>query len=321
MQQLKSVTVFGGDGFIGRYVVRELAKTGAMVQVACRHLQRAKRCQPSGDVGQITPIYCDIRDDVQVRKALRTADAAVNLTGILYEKGRNSFTEVHHKGAKNVAEICRQLGINKLVHLSALGASEKSISKYARSKAQGERAVFRQVPEAVVLRPSIVFGSEDNFFNRFAVMAKISPALPLIGEGRTMFQPVYVDDVARAVVAGLTDPTLAGQIYELGGPKTYSYKELMELILKEIGADRSLVNVPFGLASFKAWFAQFMPDPLITPDQVRLLKVDNIVGNSAKMLGDMGVAPTALEMILPTYLYRFRDQGPWANTGSNKAAA
>lgn len=309
----KVVTVFGGSGFIGRYVVQRLAKTGVRVNVAVRHVERAKFLKPMGNVGQITPISCDITDAESVARAVQGADAVVNLVGILYPSGHgHGFDAVHHQAARTIAEAAKAAGARALVQISAIGADAESDSAYARSKAAGEAAVREVFPEATILRPSIVFGPEDGFFNRFAAMARLSPALPLIGGGHTLFQPVYVGDVADAVLRVLSDPKAQGKTYELGGPKTYSFKALMELMLATIGRSRLLVPVPFGIAELQASVLQLLPVPPLTRDQVTLLKRDNVVSEGALTLADLGIEPTTLEVILPAYMERFRRGGHYS---------
>lgn len=307
------VTVFGGSGFVGRYVVQRLARTGARVNVAVRHVERAKFLKPMGNVGQITPIACDITDADSVARAVQGADAVVNLVGILYPSGHgHGFDAVHHQAARTIAEAAKAVGAKAFVHVSAIGADTDSESAYARSKAAGEAAVREVYPEATILRPSIVFGPEDAFFNRFGAMARLSPALPLIGGGHTLFQPVYVGDVADAVLRALSDGKAQGKIYELGGPKTYSFKALMEVMLAAIDRRRLLVPVPFCVAEMQAAFLQLLPVPPLTRDQVALLKRDNVVSGDALTLADLGIEPTALEVILPAYMERFRRGGHYS---------
>lgn len=303
------VTVFGGSGFIGRYVVQRLARDGWTIRVAVRHPGRANFLKPLGNIGQITPLCVPLQDREAVAAALSGADAAVNLVGVLFEGGRQRFQAVHAEGAGTVAAAAADAGVASLVHVSALGAAADSASAYARSKAEGEAAVRAAFPEAVILRPSVVFGPEDGFFNRFADMARFSPALPLIGGGRTRFQPVYVGDVARAVMAALNDPACRGKSYDLGGPRSYSFKELMELLLSTIGRKRMLVGLPFGLARLQATFLELLPQPPLTRDQVTLLRQDNVVAPDALSLRDLGIEPTAPEAVIPTYLDRYRPGG------------
>ena len=299
------VTVFGGSGFIGRYVVKRLAQQGWFVRVAVRRPSRAAFLQPLGDVGQITPLRAPLQDEGAVRDVLEGAEAAINLVGVLFERGKQSFKAVHLDGARRVAEAAAAAGVRHLVQVSAIGAEAAGEAKYARTKGAAEQAVLQAFPTAVVMRPSIVFGPEDEFFNLFASLAQLSPVLPLIGGGRTRFQPVYVGDVADAVVKALTDPACAGKTYELGGPRIYSFKELLELMLSEIGRRRLLLPLPFWAATLEATVLERLPAPLLTRDQVKLLRRDNVVGADALTLADLGIEPTAAEVILPTYLDRY----------------
>jgi len=311
------VTVFGGSGFVGRHTVRALAKAGWRIRVAVRHPNRAFFLRPLGAVGQIDIIKCDITDPDQVARALHGADAAVNLCGILFQGGQ-TFEDLQADGAANVAQAASAAGLGALVHVSALGADSESDSEYAVTKAEGEEAVREAFPKAVILRPSIVFGPEDGFFNKFAAMARFLPALPLIGGGRTRFQPVFVGDVARAIVTGLSRQD--GRTYELGGPAVYSFKELLQLILRETGRRRILVPLPFGLAMLKAAFLQILPKPLLTMDQVRLLKKDNVVSPTAPGLAELGITPTSVEAVVPSYLWRFHPKGEYASAQERRAA-
>ncbi|MEX2201691.1 MAG: complex I NDUFA9 subunit family protein [Dongiaceae bacterium] len=302
----RSVTIFGGSGFVGRYVVQQLARRDWMIRVAARRPAQAQFLKPLGHVGQITPIAANIRDDASVAAAVAGADAVVNLVGVLYSKGRQTFETVHVDGAKRIAAAAHTAGAGRFVQISALGADANSTSDYARSKAAGEAAVREAFPAATMVRPSIVFGPEDSFFNRFAGMARIAPALPLIGGGKTRFQPVYVGDVADAVAEILDRPETAGGIYELGGPEILDFRTLMERMLAEIGRERLLVPIPFWAASLKASFLGLLPVPPLTRDQVRLLRSDNIVSGSQPGFAALGLAPTAMAAILPSYLRRYR---------------
>ncbi len=306
----RQVTVFGGSGFIGRYVVERLADQGWVVRVAVRNPRRAEFLKPLGNVGQIVPMRAPLQDGNAVRAAVEGADAVINLTGILYQQGAQTFAAVQAEGAKLIADAAVAAGVGTFVHVSAIGADAQSASAYARTKAAGEQAVRDALPEATILRPSIVYGPEDDFFNRFAVMARLSPALPLIGGGRTRFQPVYVCDVADAVVAALTLPAARGNLYELGGPKTYSFKELLAYILEVTGRRCCLVTLPRNMALLKASVLERLPGaPLLTRDQVKLLDHDNVVSEGAAGLTDLGITPTALEGIVPEYLLRYRKGG------------
>src|SRR5215472_7560758 len=306
----RRTAVLGGSGFIGRYVVKRLAARGEVIAVGCRNAEAAKYLKPMGDVGQIVPLNVTIGDDALLPAFLAGNDALVNSVGILRESGVQTFELVHHTGPARLARLARDAGIERLVHISAIGADLRSPSAYARTKAAGEQAVRDAFPTVTILRPSVVFGPEDQFFNRFAAMAMISPVLPLIGGGDTRFQPVYVGDVADAVVKCLEDPATAGRVYELGGPKIYSFRELLELVLEEIRRKRWFIELPFGLASLQARLLSVLPNPPLTPDQVELLKGDNIVSSGAMTLASLGIAPTAAVVILPTYLDCFR-RGGW----------
>ena len=302
-------TVFGGSGFIGRYVVTDLARDGWMVRVAVRRPDEALFLKTAGAVGQVTPIATNVRDRASVARAVEEADAVVNLVGILHEGGRQRFQAVQADGARTIAEEAARAGVRHLVQVSAIGADPNSSSSYARTKAEGEVAVRQAFPKATILRPSIVFGPEDGFFNRFAKLAQISPVLPLIGGGKTRFQPVYVGDVAEAVTKAIESPAAAGQTYELAGPKLYSFADLMRLMLGEIGRKRVLMPLPFPIASLMGSVLQCLPSPQLTADQVRLLKRDNVPSAGSAGLADLGITPTSVEAILPTYLDRYRARG------------
>jgi NADH dehydrogenase len=307
----RTVTVIGATGFLGRHTVRALAKAGWRIKAASRHPRRGFFLRPMGSVGQIELVKCDVTDASSVAAAIRGSDVAVNLTGILFEKGQ-SFEDVQATGAAHVAEAAAAAGVTHLLHVSAIGADRQSASVYARTKAEGEEAVRRAVPGAVILRPSIIFGPEDSFFNKFAGMARYLPALPLIGGGRTRFQPVFVGNVAAAIVTALDSPAARGRTYELGGPGIYSFRELMEIILEQTGRRRALIPLPFGLASFNAALLQLLPNPLLTTDQVRLLKKDNVASAGAPGLADLGITPTSVEAVVPSYLWRYRAKGEYA---------
>jgi uncharacterized protein YbjT (DUF2867 family) len=304
------IAVMGGAGFIGRYVVKRLAERGEVLTVGGRHAAVAKYLKLKGDVGQVGLVNIAIDDDDVLPAFLAEKDALVNCVGILYERGAQKFDVVHHSAPAKLARLAREAGVERLVHISAIGADPRSASAYGRSKAAGEQAVKDAFPTATILRPSVVFGPEDDFFNRFAAMAVMSPFLPLIGGGDTRFQPVYVGDVAGAVVRVLDDPATAGRTYELGGPKVYTFRALLELMLAEIKRHRRFIDVPFGLASLQARFLSLLPKPPLTPDQVEMLRRDNVVSSGALTLGMLGIEPTAVEAILPTYLDRFR-RGGW----------
>lgn len=310
------VTVFGGSGFLGSHVVRALAKGGLRLRVAVRNPGRGYRLRMLGDVGQIEVVQANIRNPASIARALDGAQACVNLVGVLYEAGRQKFQAVHVLGARNLAEAAAAQGVQRFVQVSAIGADPESGSKYARTKAMGEAAVREIRPDAVVLRPSILFGQEDDFFNRFAAMASLSPVLPLIGGGMCRFQPVFVADAAAAVAAAVTDANAAGRTYELGGPGVYTFKALMQLIAREVGRRPILLPIPFPVASLIGMagdLAAGVIAPPLTRDQVELLRTDNVVSPGALGLADLGVQATALEAILPTYLFRYRKGGQYAD--------
>ena len=308
------VTVFGGSGFLGRNAVRALAKAGYRIRVAVRKPHNANYLPPMGTVGQIQLFKCNVSDADQIAAALKGASMAINLTGLMSQRGAQSFQAIHVDAARAIAEAAHSAGVGTLVHMSAIGADVDSKSKYAETKGEGERAVRDAFPDAAILRPSLVFGAEDKFFNKFANLARFFPALPLIGGGHTKFQPVFVSDVASAILHCIEDTATRGKTYELGGPKTCSFKDLMQIMLREIGRKRLLVPVPFFAARIKAFFLQIpamiLPiDPLLTMDQVTLLKSDNVVSSGALGLSDLDIAPESLEKVLPTYLWRFRAKG------------
>jgi uncharacterized protein YbjT (DUF2867 family) len=305
----RRVTVIGASGFLGRYVVRRLARQGAVIAAVSRRAGDAGYLKPMGDVGQIALIDGDIGQEDVIRAALADADGVVNCVGILWQRGAQSFERVHHQAAGRLAELAAAAGVGRMVHLSAIGADPGSPAAYARSKAAGEDAVRRAFPDAVILRPSIVFGPEDQFFNRFAEMARFLPLLPLLGGGATRLQPVYVGDVADAVVAALDGVGGATRLFELGGPQVLTFREAMELLLHEIGRRRMLVAVPAGLARLMAYIGEYLPEPPLTRDQLLLLERDNVVSAGMPGLPELGIAPTALELVLPTYLDRFRRPG------------
>jgi uncharacterized protein YbjT (DUF2867 family) len=306
------VTVFGGSGFLGRHVVRALAREGYRVRPAVRRPDLAGHLQPLGRVGQIHAVQANLRYPASVEAAVRDADVVINLVGILFERGRQRFEAVQAEGAHQVARAAATAGA-RVIHVSALGADPDSPSLYARTKAAGEAAVLGAAPNATIYRPSILFGPEDDFFNRFAAMARMFPALPLVGGGATKFQPVFVGDVAQAILQAVGGRTKGGTIYELGGPEVKSFKELMEYVLAVTERKRLLVPLPFGLAKLQAYFLQLLPTPLLTPDQVELLRSDNVVSEAAKSEGRtltaLGIEPAALEAIVPSYLWRFRKTG------------
>lgn len=319
--QPKLVTVFGGSGFLGRHIVRLLAKKGFRIRVACRRPDLAGHLQPLGNVGQITAVQANLRYRDSVDRAVIDADYVVNCVGILFENGRNTFDAVQAFGAKAIADAAKQQGA-KLVHVSAIGADKNSTADYARTKAVAEEAVLKAVKDAVILRPSIIFGPEDGFFNKFADMSRLAPALPLVGGGQTKFQPVYVADVAEAVVKGVVGEIEGGRIYELGGPEVLSFKQCLETMLGVISRSRPLLPLPWAIASMIGSIVSLIPfiDPPLTVDQVELLKSDNVVSDQAKSEGrdliSIGITPKAIETILPTYLVHFRPSGQYTKANS-----
>lgn len=312
------VTVFGGSGFVGSQVVRALAKRGLRVRVAVRRPNLAYKLRLAGDVGQIEIVQANVRNKASVARALDEAEAVVNLAAVFYESGSQRFQSVHAMGARTVAEEAAARGVRRFVQVSGIGADANSESKYIRTRGMGEQAVRQAIPEAVIVRPSLVFGPEDKAFNTFARLAVFSPVIPLPGGGHTRFAPVFVGDVASAIANALLDPKAAGKTFELGGPNVYTYRELIELTLREIQRQRPLVHLPWAIAGLigKAGEIQglYTPvPPLLTADQVELLKIDNLPSAGAPGLKQLGVQPTAVEGIVPTYLYRYRRGGQFAD--------
>ncbi|QUS36127.1 complex I NDUFA9 subunit family protein [Falsirhodobacter algicola] len=313
----KLVTIFGGSGFVGRYVARRLAKEGWRIRIAVRRPNEALFLKPYGSVGQVEPVFCNIRDDESVRRVMAEADAVVNCVGILSPRGANTHQAVQAEGAGRVARIAAEMGVARLVHISAIGADANAGSLYARTKAEGEAAVEAAFPGAVILRPSIIFGPEDDFFNRFAAMARNWPILPVV-HGATRFQPVYVDDVARAVVAGLRGA--APGIYELGGPDAGRFHALMEQMLTIIMRKRRIWDVPVGLMQVTAGLLDgverltggLIPNAAVSRDQLKMLAHDNVVMPGARGFAELGITPLAFEAVLPEYLWRFRPAGQYA---------
>jgi NADH dehydrogenase len=314
MQNL--VTVFGGSGFIGTQAVRQLAKLGWRIRVAVRQPNLAYAMRLHGDVGQIDVVQANVRNEASVRRALEGATASLNLVSVLHEKGRQGFQALNVMGARNVADAARAEGVTRVVQMSALGADLNSPSKYARTKAEGEVAVREVYPDAVIVRPSIVFGPDDHFFNKFAEMALLSPALPLMGGGHTRFQPVFVGDVGKALARVVTSTEAAGQTYELGGPADFTFRRLMELMLTEIERRRVLLPLPWFAADLVGGLgdlAAIALAPPVTSDQVKLLRADNVTSGQYPGLEALGITPTTLEAVLPTYLYRYRRGGQYAD--------
>jgi uncharacterized protein YbjT (DUF2867 family) len=314
----KLVTIFGGSGFVGRYIARRMAKEGWRVRVACRRPNEALFVKPYGTPGQVEPMACNIRDDASVRSMVRGADAVVNCVGILNRSGKNTFDSVQAEGAARIARIAAAEGVANLVQISAIGADAGSDSDYARSKAEGEAAVLAAFPTAMILRPSIIFGTEDGFFNRFAAMTRMGPVLPVVG-AETRFQPVFVDDVAAAAVKGALGQAAPG-VYELGGPEVDTFRGLMARMLKVVQRRRAVVNVPFfiarimgfGFDAVQAATLGLIENRMITRDQVKNLARDNIVAPGAKGFAELGITPTAMDAVLPEYLWRYRASGQYA---------
>lgn len=310
------ITVYGGSGFLGRHVVRALAKRHYRIRVAVRRPELANFLQPLGRVGQIHAVQTNVRNVPSVEAAARDAQVLINLVGVLFERGRQRFDAVHAYGAEQVALAATAHGA-RMVHVSAIGADANSSSAYARTKANAEQLVLAAQPSTVILRPSILFGPEDDFFNRFAALARMSPALPLIGGGFTRFQPVFVGDVAAAIADAVDGKARAGTTYELGGPDIRTFKELMQFVLATIERKRLLVSLPFPVARLQAMLLQYLPKPLLTPDQVELLRNDNVVSEAAKSemrtFQGLGIEPEPIEAIVPSYLWRFRKTGQFRN--------
>ena len=313
----KLVTIYGGSGFVGRYIARRLARDGWRVRVAVRRPNEALHVRPYGAVGQVEPVLCNIRDEASVRAAMLGADAVINCVGTFDKGGRNNFDAVQAEGAGRIARLAAEEGVDHLVHLSAIGAASGSPIDYARTKGQGEEAILAAFPNAVILRPSVIFGQEDQFFNRFAGMTRFGPVLPVVGAG-TRFQPVYVDDVAAAAVLGATGKAAPG-IYELGGPEVDTFRGLMGRMLTVIHRRRLILNLPFFVARIMGGVFDFVSfatgglirNGVITRDQVKSLAVDNVVSDGAKGFADLGITPTAMEAVLPEYLWRFRPSGQY----------
>lgn len=303
------ITIFGGSGFIGRYVVERLADQGAIVTVAVRDVEKAKFLRPLGQVGQVTPIVANVRDAEALARAVEGADAVINLVGILHKQGRQTFKSIHADAPAAIARAAAKAGVARLVHVSAIGADTDALSEYHRSKDAGEDAIRKNFPTATILRPSIVFGQEDGFFNLFGMLARVMPFLPLFGGGKTRFQPVYVGDVATAIVNALAVPAAPGKTYELGGPSVYTFAELMEIVLEHTGRKRLLLPIPFAIGELKGRILGLLPKPLLTRDQIISLKSDSVVSAGALSLSDLDVQPTSVEAIVPTYLRRHRRGG------------
>lgn len=306
-QNWKVATVFGGAGFIGRYLVPHLVRQGYIIRIAGRDPERGALIKPLGGVGQIVPLYAPVTDAAAIARAIDGAEIVVNLAGILAERRAGEFAKVMGTGPRLIADESARAGVRHLVHVSAIGASGTSRSGYGRSKAAGETAIAGGFPDAVILRPSIVFGAEDQFFNRFGEMARLYPVMPLIS-GATRFQPVYVGDVAEAIIAALALPPEAPRVYELGGPKTWSFRDILTYILRETGRHRPLVAVPPGIARMQATILERLPGKLLTTDQLEMLGQDNVVSGTLPGLAALGITPKPVELIVPSYLSRYADR-------------
>ncbi len=300
------ITIFGGSGFLGRYAVRRLAKLGYGLRIAVRRPDEALFLKTSGDIGQIVPMAANIRDEASVGRALEGADLAINLVGVLAESGRQTFAALQADGAARIARRAKAAGISRVIHVSAIGADPASPSAYARAKAAGESRILTLLPRSTILRPSLIIGPEDDFFNRFARMASLSPILPLLGGGRTRFQPVFVGDVAEAIAAVLSRPDSEGRIYELGGPRIYTFRQLLEMMLREIGRRRGFLSLPFPLARLMGALLQYLPFAPLTLDQVRQLARDNVVASGALGFAELGLTPLTIEAVIPDYLAAYR---------------
>ena len=305
----KIIAIFGAGGFLGKHLMRQLTKLDYRVKVATRNPYLKGYLKPLGNPGQIELFKTNIFNSEDVKQVLKNCDLAINLVGILYETRKQKFNQVHVKFPYLLSNLCNEIGVKNLVHISALGVREGHISKYMQSKLEGEKNIQKVFKPSVILRPSLVFGPEDKFFNAFASIAQFSPALPLIGGGKTKFSPIYVGDVAKAIVKTLKLENSKPKIYELGGPKNYSFKELMEILLEEIKKKRFLIPIPFSVAKLQSYFLQMMPNPLLTSDQVDMLKYNNIVSGEYPTLEDLGIRGKTIQSILPKYIYRFRTGG------------
>jgi len=305
----KIIAIFGGTGFLGKHLVRQLTRLDYRLKVATRNPYLKGYLKPLGSPGQIELFKTNIFNIEDVKQVLKNCDYAINLCGILFEKRKEKFNQIHSQFPYILSNLCNEIGIKNLVHVSALGVKENHSSKYMQSKLQGEKNIENIFKPSVILRPSVVFGPEDKFFNTFASLAQFFPFLPLIGGGKTKFSPIYCGDVAKAIVKSLELNNSKCKIFELGGPSNYSFKELMEILLKEIKKKRLLINIPFSLAKFQSYFLQIFQNPLITPDQVEMLKYNNIVSGNYPTLNDLGISGTPIQNVLPKYIYRFREGG------------
>ena len=309
MQNNQQIAIFGAGGFLGRHLIRELTKLDYRIKVATRSPYLKGYLRPLGNAGQVELVKTNIFNPEDIKKVLRNCDYVINLVGILYETRKQKFSQIHSDFPYLLCNLCNEFQIKKLVHVSALGVSEKHSSKYIQSKLNGEKNIKNIFKSSVILRPSLVFGPEDKFFNTFAFYAKISPVIPLIGGGKTKFAPIYCVDVGKAIAKALELKNKETKIYELGGPKNYSFRELMEILLNLIKKKRLFINIPFNIAKFQSYFLQMLPNPVLTVDQVELLKYDNIVSGNLPALKDLGIEGKTIESVLPEYIYRFRTYG------------
>jgi len=305
----KIIAIFGAGGFLGKHLMRELTSLNYRVKVATRNPYLKGYLKPMGNPGQIELFKTNIFNSDDIKQVLKDCDLVINLVGILYETRKQKFNQIHAQFPFLLSNLCHEFGIKNLVHVSALGVKEKHVSKYMQSKLQGEKNIKATFKPSVILRPSLIFGPEDKFFNTFASLAQFCPVLPLIGGGKTKFAPIYVGNVAKAIVKALELNNLEPKIYELGGPENYSFKELMEILLVEIKKKRFLISIPFAAAKLQSYFLQMLPNPLLTPDQVDMLRYNNIVSGDHLTLKDLGITGTAIQSILPKYIYRFRSGG------------
>ena len=305
----KVICIFGASGFIGRHLIRRLTKKDYRIIAATRSPYLHGYLKPLGNPGQIDLEKVNLFDEKRLRALIKNSDAVINLVGILYETKKQKFENIHAKFPDLLSKLCSELNVEKLIHVSALGINETTSSQYMQSKLKGEKNILNNFGRFAILRPSIIFGPEDKFFNQFASLAEFFPILPLIGKGLTCFQPIYVDDVAKSIAAVLEKEEVNNNIYELGGPQTFTFKELMEILLTEIKKKRFLISIPFSLAKFQSYFLQMAPNPLLTPDQVELLKHNSITSGDYPVLKDLGITGTSIKTILPKYIYRFRSGG------------
>ena len=305
----KIATIFGGSGFIGRHLIRRLTEKSFRIVIATRSPYLHGYLKPLGNPGEIDLEEVNLFDEERLKVLTKNSDVVINLVGILHETRKQKFDNIHVMFPDLLSRVCAEQNIKKLVHISALGINEKVSAQYMQSKLKGEQNILNNFKNSVIIRPSIVFGPEDNFFNKFATLTEFLPALPLIGGGQTKFQPIYVGDVAKSIVAILEKEEIDNNIFELGGPEIFTFKELMKILLREIKKKRFLISITFGMAKFQSYFMQLMPTPLLTPDQVEMLKYDNVVSGQYPSLRDLGITGTTIQSILPKYIYRFRKGG------------